>query len=282
MYPGPLLRLVQLGIPWWIGAGSPVEGIELAGSLDVDFVEISLDAPWPDELSGPELRDASEAAGVDIGFHGPWRTQSLAHPRGVLARAARSVAQECIDIALGAGAAYIVFHVDARDFVRFPREATVGHGLEQAHASLNALSQSAGDELSLLVENTSSPLGTPDEVARFLKPLPDVGFCFDPGHAALAEAAGTEGATGDPGRWAQALGDRYELLHIMDWVETPHGIVDHLVPGAGDADLQGLLKTARDAGADRVLIEAFFRNREREDASTRDLAEARDVLRELL
>lgn len=273
---------MQLGIPWWIGAGSPEEGIELAHSLDLDLVEVSLDAPWPEGLSGPAIREASEETGIAVGFHGPWRTQSLAHPRGVLARAAQTVAQECIDLAVGAGAEYVVFHVDARDFSRFPAEEAVHEGLEQAHASLRALSRSAGEDLDILVENTSSPMGTPKELRSFLDPLPEVGFCYDPGHAAMVVDAEVEGGSEDPAVWADALGDRYELLHLMDMVRTDRGLVDHLVPGAGEADLGAIVDAALGVGCERVLMEAFFRNVQREEARTRDLAEARDLVRSLL
>lgn len=273
---------MRIGIPWWIGAGSPVEGIEQAASIGADFLEISLDAPWPDGLDGGTLREVSEDTGVGLGFHGPWRTQSLAHPREALAQAARSVAHTCIDLALTAGGEYIVFHVDARDFGGFPDEGAVDRGLETAHASLRAMSASAGDQVELLVENTSSPMGTPDEVAGFLDPLPEVGFCYDPGHAVLAEARGTEGATDDTGAWATALGDRFELLHLMDWADTQHGIVDHLLPGAGDADVASILKVARDAGCERTLIEGFFTSPEREEATLEDLDEACQTVRSLL
>lgn len=282
MYPAPLPAGVHVGIPWWIGAGSPLDGIEEARSIEVDFVEISLDAPWPEDLSAPDLRQAAEQAGVGLGLHGPWRTQALAHPRSVLSRAAQTVAQDCVDFALGAGADYIVFHVDARDFGRFPEPSAVERGLEQAQASLRALSRTAGDEVDVLVENTSSPLGTPEEVESFLDPLPDAGFCYDPGHAALAEEAMTEGASADPRAWTKRLGDRLELLHLMDHVQTEAGIVDHLVPGAGASDIEELLEATQDAGCDRVLIEAFFRNVERQEARTSDLAEARDRIRSLL
>lgn len=269
-------------MPWWIGAGDPVEGIELAASHGFDFLEISLDAPWPEDISGPALRDAAQDAGIALGFHAPWRTQALAHPRGVLARAARTVAQECIDVALGAGAEYTVFHVDARDFQRFPRRAVVEQGLAQARKSLDALARSAEDRCTIVVENTSTPMGTPDEIASFLEPLTDVGFCYDPGHASLTLDQGVEGASEDPVTWFDALGRRLVLVHIMDVVRTEQGIVDHLVPGAGEADLAGLIKATRDTGCERLLIEAFYTDLDRAPASNEDLEDARKRVEALL
>lgn len=281
MYPWQVRSRVRIGIPWWIGAGSPIEGIQTAGSIGADFVEVSLDAPWPQELSAPKMREAADQAGVDVGFHGPWRTQSLAHPRDVLARGARSVAQDCIDLAIGVDADYVVFHVDARDFGGFPREDVVQGGLEQAHASLRALSRSAGEELSILVENTSSPMGTPAELERFLDPLPDVGFCYDPGHAAMVEQAGIEGASSDPEAWFERLGDRLEVLHLMDYVRTDTRVVDHLVPGAGETDIEGLIAAARAAGCETVLLEAFYNDTTRTEVQPDDLDEAAERVRSL-
>lgn len=272
---------MRFGFPWWIGAGDPLEGVELADTLGYDFLELSLDAPWPQGLSAPDVRDAVESRDVGLGVHAPWRDQALAHPRGVLAQAARTIAKQCIDWAIGAGASYAVFHVDARSFGRYPREQVVLDGLEHARQSLGALRAHAGDDLEVIVENTSSPLGTPGELSRFLEDVPDVGFCFDPGHAALVDEAGIDGAQREPEAWFQALGDRLTLVHLMDVAETPRGLVDHLVPGAGGLDLAGLLEATEQAGCDRVLVEAFYRDLERDEARTRDLGEARKLLESL-
>lgn len=269
---------MQIGVPWWIGAGPPEQGIEQAAALGADFVELSLDAPWPEGLDPAVLREATEEAGVGLGVHGPWRTQALAHPREPLARAAREVAQSCLDLARRAGARYIVFHVDARNFARYPADEAVQDGLETAHASLRALSAGAG-EVEVVVENTSSPLGTPGEVAGFVDPLPEVGVCLDPGHAALAAHADVEGATADPDRWIEHVGDRLELLHVMDWVQE-EGIVDHLVPGAGEADWPAFVDAARSAGCQRVLVEAFYASPDRAPVEPEDLRTGIERVRE--
>lgn len=273
---------MRIGIPWWIGAGSPIEGVQAASSLDVDLVEVSLDAPWPSDLSAAKIREAAVDAGVELGFHAPWRTQSIAHPREALARAAREVAQESIDLALAAGAEYVVFHVDARDFGSFPRRDVVQRGLERAHASLRALSRSAGEDLSILVENTSSPLGTPVEVERFLDPLPEVGFCYDPGHAAMVEQAGVDEATADPRAWFDRLGDRLEVLHLMDYVDTGTRIADHLVPGAGESDVEGLVDAAGAADCEIVILEAFFSDASGTEVQPGELGEAVERVRRML
>lgn len=271
---------MQIGIPWWIGSGTALEGIQRAAEMGADFVEISLDAPWPQNVDGRELARASEELGVSLAFHGPWRDQALAHPREELAKASRSVAQSCLDLARASNAEYIVFHGDARGYSSFPAREPVEEGLQQAHASLRAMSSATG-ETTLLVENTTTPLGTPEEVHRFLNPLPEVGFCYDPGHAVLAEEAGTEGARGDIEAWLDLLGDRYEALHLMDWTGTEHGIVDHLVPGAGSADLEALLEATWKADCEMVLVESFFKDTRRTDATPEDLDQAVETVREL-
>lgn len=249
---------VNLGLPWWIGAGEPASGIELAAEVGYDFVEISLDAPWPEELDLLALADLGDDLGVGIGMHGPWRTQALAHPREPLARASREIAQDCLTAARTAGADYIVFHVDARGFLSFPREDVVERGVQTAHASLRALSRSAGEDLEILVENTSPPLGTPEQVARFLDPIPGVNFCLDPGHAAILAHASEDAHAWDPDDWQQAVGDRWRLTHLMDFLETDGRIRDHLLPGVGEADLGAILGAASNAGCSRVLLEAFY------------------------
>lgn len=270
---------MQLGLPWWIGKGEPELGLELAADTGYDFVEVSLDAPWPEELDLLGLADQADDAGLELGMHAPWRTQALAHPREELAQAAREVAQACLTAARTAEAAYIVFHVDARGFHRFPREDVVDRGLERAHASLRALSRSAGDEVDVLVENTTSPMGTPEELASFLDPLPEVGFCLDPGHAAIQ--AHREERAWDFEAWRRALADPWRLTHLMDLVETETGVRDHLLPGAGEADLAAILDLAREAGANRTLVEAFYADPDRGEIREGDWREARKLVAEL-
>lgn len=280
---------MRIGMPWWIGAGEPSDGLRLAADAGFDLLEISLDAPWPEGLSAPELAAQAREAGLALGLHAPWRTQSLSHPRGVLARAAGNVAQQCVDFAIGVGAEYVVFHVEARGFARFPRRDVIERGLGHARTALKELAARAGRDLTLLVENTSPPLATPRGVASFLEPLPDIGFCYDPGHAMLAVEAGASddgpegegGATGDVDAWLEVLGRRLALLHLMDVARTETGLVDHLVPGAGELDLGALVGAAEGAGCRRVLIEAFYKDTRRTPAEHRDLAEALERVRAL-
>lgn len=273
---------MQLGLPWWIGAGEPEDGIDEAARTGYDFVEISLDAPWPEGIEPLALADRADDQDVSIGIHGPWRTQALAHPREELAQAAREVAQSCVAAARAAEADYIVFHVDAPGYRGHPRADVVEHGLETAHASLRALSRSAGDELAILVENTTSPMGTPAEIAAFLEPLPDVGFCLDPGHAMIHARRDEESPAWDPGEWSQATGDAWTLTHLMDVLETDEGIRDHLMPGSGEADISAILDQARSVDADRVLVEAFSTGPEGHRPETGDWREARKLIEDRL
>lgn len=273
---------MRWGLPWWIGHGSPLDGIQVAAEHGFDLLEISLDAPWPEGLSGPELREASEAAGVSLGFHGPWRTQALAHPRPTLARASATVAQACLDRAMGAGGDYLVLHVDARDFARFPDQGIVEQGLQHAISALDELSSRAGDDATVIVENTGPPTGTPQELADLLDQLPRVGFCFDPGHAALAEAYQVPGASADPRDWMELVGDRLSLLHAMDHAWVDGQVIDHLVPGTGEADLEALMAATATTRCQTVVVEAFYDGPEHTEASPADVAGGRDHLAELL
>lgn len=252
----------------------------MAQEAGYDFVELSLDAPWPDGLDPVDLADRADDLGVGLGIHAPWRDQSLAHPREPLARAAREIAQDCLAIARTAGADYIVFHVDASGFRNYPREDVVEQGLQTAHASLQALARSAGDEVDVVVENTASPLGTPDEMAEFLAPLGEVGFCLDPGHAAIQ--AHHEGESWSVEDWLGALEDAWTLTHLMDVVETDGRIRDHLLPGAGELDLDAVLDATEQAGVSRVLVEAFYTDTDRSSPQTGDWREARKLIEDRL
>lgn len=272
---------MQWGLPWWVGAGAVEAGVRAAAEGGFDILEVSLEEPWPHALDGGALGEAAADAGVALGLHAPWRAQSVGHPREVLSEAAREVARACLAVALDAGAPYLVLHVEPRDFGGYPRADIVARGLDHAEAAVDDLLKRSQGRVDVVVENTVSPLGTPEECAALLDRVPGAGFCFDPGHALIEEAAGVEGATDDPRAWADAVGARWRLLHLMDAHVTEEGhVMDHLVPGAGGLDVGAIVDAARDAGCDRCVVEAFHADLEGTPATPGDIGRAVAALRE--
>lgn len=263
-------------MPWWIGHGSPTRGVEVAADHGFDAIEISLENPWPDTLDADALAEAAQAVDVELGFHGPWRGQSVGHPRPELARAALAVADRCLAFAEAAGGDYLVLHVDPRDHGGYPDADVVEQGVRHAIEALAELADAAGT-VEVVVENTWPPTGTPDELSRILDAVPGVGFCFDPGHARMSAVDDPEVA--EPGTWVEAVGDRFSLLHLMDYVVVDERVHDHLVPGLGEAPVEAFLDAARKAGCERCVIEAF----EGEDgpAEPGELGRARQDLAEV-
>lgn len=269
---------MRFGMPWWVGHGDPLAGIETAAKLGFDLLELSLEAPWPSGLDADGIREALGETGLELGVHGPWRAQTLGHPRSALAGAALEVALDALGFAEDAGAAYLVLHVDPRDYGRYPREDVLDQARRHAVQGLSTLADRARD-VEVVVENTFPPLGTPAAMEAVLDDVPGLGFCFDPGHALITQHADGEGATGEPGVWYERLGDRLTLLHAMDVAVTGDGVVDHLVPGAGELDVGLLVEGAKRAGCDRCVLECFHRDLEASPADHEDLARAREDLR---
>lgn len=261
-----------VALPVWPKAKSLAKALEKANEYGFDYVEASLDYPWPEELRGAALRkikEAKEVFGVKLAIHAPWRDVALASPRQCLREGALRLFQECLEFSAKVEALYFNVHVTTREAWTIEE---VRRGVEEAAlASIEYLAAKAREVgVGLTIENNPEPLfGVPS----MLKPLVEIDgvkLCLDVGHVAYTnwiiesrglkafgeEAAGLE-------EWIRGFKGRVLVGHLHDYIANEHGFQDHLLPGAGGADVARDLELLLGAGCEMVLLEVHWASRSR-------------------
>jgi len=222
---------MKYGVGFWHEDGEIPSILEQAGKLKLDFVEISLDYPWPDILSKNEIsatRNKAADMRVDIAFHGPLGGILFFHPRKEMVDAAIKIHKTCLKTIADLNPLYYTFHVKT-----YPLELRIEGNKEIAlQHCLNGLDElvETAHEMSikLVVENSTS--------TEYLVPVEEIfsrkiDFNLDVGHW-FAGKRGYE----DLERLVNKIRGRIVLLHLHDSRFQNDLVKDHLPLGQGDID----------------------------------------------
>jgi len=271
-------RKFLYGMPVWYGDGSITAGVKRAEVLGFDYVEISLDHPWPGAIRNAEVRNAikkAESKGMRFAFHAPLAGICLAHPRPQLRKASVSVMKSCIDFACKFKPRLLYFniHISTETSVTLELGTVIEDILESAVKSrdeLTAYGRRKG--VKVVFENTQEPLfGMPSQV-NLVSSRGGAGLCFDAGHAAIisAELASAGLPVIDVSDWINAFRKRIKVCHLHDF-NAKVGM-DHLPPGEGSLDLRKTLRLLRNKTNARYVLIEVFRHKSMKPASNADLA----------
>lgn len=256
-----------IALPVWPRARPLVKALERANEYGFDYVEVSLDYPWPEELRSRELREIKEAEerlGVKLAIHAPWRDIALASPRQALREASLKVLEQCLQFSTEVEALYFNVHVSTREAwtIREVKQRAVEAALE----SIKQLALKANElGVELTVENNPEPsFGVPST----LKPLVEVDgvkLCLDVGHVAYANWLIERRGMGELKEraasleeWVEAFKGRVLVGHLHDYLAEGNEFQDHLLPGEGGADVKGDLELLLRAGCEMMLLEVHW------------------------
>jgi sugar phosphate isomerase/epimerase len=279
-----------VALPVWPKAGSLVKALDKANEYGFDYVELSLDYPWPERLRGRVLEEVEEARdryGLKLAVHAPWRDVALASPRLALREASLSVLEDCLSFASSVEALYFNLHV-------LTREAWNIEGVreEAERAALTAVKRLAakarGLGVELTVENNPEPMfGVPTMIKPLLE-VEGVELCLDVGHVAyanwLVEHRGMEPfkkEVADLEGWVESFRGRALVGHLHDYLAEEREFQDHLMPGAGGSDVERQLKLLMEAGCRMLLLEVHWAGKGK-PAKFADLGRALKVVAPLL
>ncbi len=240
---------MKFGYPFWYGDGSIRKHAEIARKIGFDYVEFSLNYPWPEKLSESEktfLKNLKRDYNLDIAFHAPLGGIDLCYPRKEISEASMKVFSDSMGFAAHYVPFYFNFHL-ATDIPTWKCADIRSDMLEKARSSVLQISKIAGSYgIQLTIENNSKKMfsGIKD-----LKPFlrGNLKFCFDVGHAARA-AGGKSEKIFD---WIKAFGKDMLVLHFHDVSSE----TDHLSLGEGDLPLEKILESVGKTGCDYTLIE---------------------------
>jgi len=265
---------ILLGAPVWYGNRPLEKTVEELYKLGLDFFEFSLDYPLPDCMDDEEKKGFKrllEAFDLKIGFHSPLDTP-IAHPRGEVADACRTVLRRCIEFSADFRPLvhYYNFHLHPRvpTFkLKDVREEITIKGLERCK-EITSIASEFG--IAVSVENDLVPFEWSDLILNALSLLaPQLYLTFDVGHAIMAELIhlGRKKQAGNYQdylkRWIEQCGEKILVVHVHDCSRTGNEMQDHLSLGSGDLDFEVIFDLVKSTGCKYLVIETFWKNKEK-------------------
>lgn len=278
---------ILLGAPVWYGNRPFKETIEELHKLELDYFEFSLDYPLPDcmgETARAELKELLNAYGMKIAFHSPLDI-SVAHPREELADASMSILKRCM-----------AFYADLRphslyyNYHLHPRVST--YKLEDVRAEMKTKGLRICDTITRMasesgivasVENDLVPFKWSDLIHEALF-SPELYLTFDIGHAIMAELHRSRTRNSNYldyiARWIEKCGPKILVVHLHDCTLTE--MQDHLSIGEGELDFDAIFDLLKRTNFKYLVIETFWRNKERQAMNYEELKRNVDFCRSYL
>ncbi len=249
----------------WYGDLPFERRISFLKTVGYNYVELSLDYPFPESLDANELRDILESFEMGIAFHAPLDV-FIAQPRDEIFRASMKVVEKCVDFVSNFETIYYNFHLTyfcpTREFEKV-KEKILENG-RKACEFIVEKAENFGFEACLEFDRNF------DE--RVL--VEGLKICLDIGHFALANR---KDFANELKNFVGRFGDRILVAHVHDCdVERK---VDHITLGNGKLDLKGILDTIR---AEFFTLETFWRDSERGELRDIDIIYDYETLRRLL
>lgn len=254
----------------WYGDRPLQTAFERAHKLGFDYIEFSLDYPWPDQLTGEEIalmKKLKGDYGLEIAFHGPWAGKILSHPRDEISDACLKVHEKCLKFASKFNPLYYNFH-------QFGQAATFGfeevkkrifdRTLETTRRMVN-LGKENG--FPITIENNPHPFfGRLKHLKLVLEEISDLNFCFDVGHAVMSKWE-VQRAKGEElveklelEDWFDFFKDKILTVHLHDClIKSNSRPKDHLVIGQGNLDFEKIIAMVKKTTCRHILLETYYR-----------------------
>ena len=264
---------MNFAMPIWYGDRPLQAAFEKAHRIGFDYIELSLDYPWPDELTGEEmelLEKLGEEYGLGIAFHGPWAGKVISHPRDEISDACMKIYEKCLKFARKFNPLYFNFHqfgyAATRDFEEIKRRIW-DRALETTRAIVD-MGRENGFQVT--VENNEDAFfGRPKFIEFLLEKINDLNFCLDVGHAIVSKWEIHRRAKDEEpsekteiGDWFDLFGGRILTVHLHDClIKEDSRPVDHLVIGKGDLDFEVIAKAIEKTRCKHALIETYYLER---------------------
>ncbi len=235
-----------------------LQEIEAIGRLNMDFLELAMDAPQAHVSSIRQQKDeivrAVESAKMGLVCHLPTFVYT-AHLSDTIRQASLNETIASLETAVELGAEKVVVHPGSIDglaaYVPDYATALVLESLAIIYRRAEVL------EIPLCIENMFSrvcPFVEPEDFNSIFASFPKMKLLLDVGHANIDDAEGRRAV-----RFIQQFSDRLEHLHVSD----NHGRVDeHLPLGEGSVGWKAILRALRAAAYDgTVTLEIFGEDR---------------------
>ncbi len=253
------------GLPIWYGSGRIDDVLQIAYEKGFDYVEISLDYPWPeiiDEIVFNRVKKLIKEYDFKVGIHAPWRDISLASPRENLRVASLKVYKKCISFAEKLESEYFNFHIFTKEATEYEEVyKAVYQATKRSIKEIVRLCNEAGVKPTL-ENNPTEFLGKIEEINTILHEIGNLYMCLDIGHMIVANTKKEElKETSELEKWFRTLGDKVKVIHIHDYRVEGEKVRDHFLLGKGDIDIDNMVNLINNSKAHFILLEMFWLSR---------------------
>lgn len=240
---------MKFGYPFWYGDGSIRKHAKIARKLGFDYVEFSLNYPWPERLSESDvllLKNLNKDYKLDIAFHAPLGGIDLCYPRKDVSEVSLKIFSESLEFAKSFSPLYFNFHL-ATDIPTWKCSDIKKEMIENARDSVSRIARTADSYgIRLTLENNSRKMfSNIKELKPFLNNR--LKFCFDAGHAARAGGGKAEKIL----EWIKAFKKEMLVLHLHDASSE----TDHLPLGEGNLPFERIFESVKKTNCRHILIE---------------------------
>lgn len=228
---------MKVGLSTWCLLGATVQSaIATIGDAGFGYIELWGEVPhaYPEWVNRKEIKDALSPYDMTLTMHAPFTDLNPASPFQPVKGAIEKVLEDFVHFSASLGAELVTVHPGS-----VHNEGLVSQSMSTSAGTLKKMVRAAEGRLKINVENQAKshskyhfPLAsTPESLSLILAEDESLGFTLDSGHA---HAAGQS-----PFDLAERFGSRLSEVHLSDNAGVSD---DHLIPGEGTADLQGMLK----------------------------------------
>ena len=211
--------------------------VKAIGEADFEYIELWGEVPHahPDWVDRGKLRDSLSPYSMEVTVHAPFTDLNPASPFQPVKAAVEKTLGSFVDFGVSLGARIITVHPGS-----VHNEAMMPQSAPSAASTLKGMVRVADGRVGINVENQTKgrskyhfPLGTtPESLEAIASGVDGLGFTLDTGHAY---------ANGDdPLDFARWAGPRLTEVHLHD---NGGASDEHLIPGEGSSNLQGLLES---------------------------------------
>ncbi|MEM4576506.1 MAG: sugar phosphate isomerase/epimerase family protein [Candidatus Nezhaarchaeales archaeon] len=259
--------MVLIGFPLWLGDKAKFKyKVDESHKAGFDFIELSLDYPWPvpDSSTPKKIADYIREAGLDLAVHGSWRDIRLASPIDEIREASVKYTLKLLEITEGLEPKYVVLHVSTDQAIEEARN--FGQSIIDAtSASIQTILDFAFENgLTILFENVPSNFcSSIDHIKRAILSVEGSEICFDVGHAQVQAVRSSNWKEVEVDvvidEWFKNLGSKIRGVHVYDCLVEGGWINEHVAPSTSSKSIKSLLKWIKDekSRVNFVVIEAF-------------------------
>ena len=226
---------MKVGLSTWSMLGLDVySAVKTIGDTGLDYIELWGEIPhaYPDWVDKVKLRDSLSPYNMALTVHAPFTDLNLATPFEPMRNAVEKALLESLKLSDFLGAKVVTYHPGS-----VHHQKMIARAIDDSASLVRSLMRQNTGSMKINVENQTRshskyhyPIGTTEESVKALLEKTGAGFTLDTGHA---HASGLS-----PLRLMDIAGARLSEIHLSD---NSGEADEHLVPGAGSAELDELL-----------------------------------------